>query len=203
VAYARPVETQHTFRVLLEAMARPGTAQDLPLTPGEPPVLALLSTLADHEVGFSLLSDAAEHRPSLPALAQRISDLTGCTQCAVGEADFVVSFGPLPAFAWPLLRRGVPAFPDRSATIIYVVPGVDLLLPDLPAVRLTLRGPGIETEQCLAVSGLAASEFAMLAEVNQDFPLGVDTILTDASGRLACIPRSSTIAISTVAGKDA
>ena len=72
-----------------------------------------------------------------------------------------------------------------------------------PPPELSLRGPGIETTQCLTVSGLAASEFATLAEINQDFPLGVDTILTDASGRLACIPRSSTITICTTAGKDA
>ena len=68
MAYAHPVETQQTFRMLLMAMARPGTVQALHVTPGEPPLLGLLSALADHEVGFTLVSDVAEHRPLLPDL---------------------------------------------------------------------------------------------------------------------------------------
>jgi alpha-D-ribose 1-methylphosphonate 5-triphosphate synthase subunit PhnH len=176
-------------------MARPGTVHALPLRAGETPDLAVLAALADHEVTFALLSDDVARRALFPGLARSVTVQSGAVQATVPEADFVVSFGPLPAFARPQLRRGVPAFPDRSATLIYVVQAVGLPGPESGAVEITLRGPGVETEQRLTVSGLPAAELAGLAEINADFPLGVDTIFVDGAGRLACIPRSSTITV--------
>lgn len=190
---SRMAGAQQTFRALLTAMARPGTVQTLPLLPGEQPEISLLFALADHEVTFALVGESAKRSHDMHALARQIGTLTGSTPSAVAEADFVVSYGPLPAGAWPKLRRGTPAFPDRSATIVYILPAIGLRLLDTPATALTLTGPGIETDQRLVVSGLNASEFTILAEANADFPLGVDAILTDPLGRMACIPRSSKI----------
>jgi alpha-D-ribose 1-methylphosphonate 5-triphosphate synthase subunit PhnH len=32
-----------------------------------------------------------------------------------------------------------------------------------------------------------------LATINAEFPLGIDLVLTDPAGRIACIPRSSRV----------
>ena len=196
-ASSRITAAQQTFRALLAAMSCPGTVQPLPILPGEAPESLLLFALADHEVAFTMAiaSESGNLSSDMQSAAHRLVALTGSTLASLPAADFVISFGRLPATAWSQLRRGTPAFPDRSATIIYIVPAVGNRLASSIATELVLTGPGIESDRHLVVSGLAASEFVALAELNAEFPLGVDVILADAQGRVACVPRSSKIAV--------
>ena len=57
----------------------------------------------------------------------------------------------------------------------------------------TVTGPGIKDKTRIKIEGLAAGELKELKHVNREFPLGVDSIYLDRSGRLTSIPRSTRI----------
>ncbi|MDQ6601250.1 MAG: phosphonate C-P lyase system protein PhnH [Chloroflexota bacterium] len=184
---------QHTFRTLLNGMARPGAVYQLALAPDTTPEFAVCMTLLDFEVTYVSTTDETRAARHMEALDQRIALEIGCQQSSFAEATFVVSYGALPAAAWPVLRRGTLAYPDRGATIIYVVDAIGAATRGDPSASLALSGPGIESERYLTVGGLAASEFQRFAATNRDYPMGIDAILLDPQGRVACLPRSCTI----------
>jgi alpha-D-ribose 1-methylphosphonate 5-triphosphate synthase subunit PhnH len=192
IAPPAPVlDAQRTFRTLLNAMAHPGTIDHLTPRTGETPEQSVCFALIDFEVSYIIANpgggDDAE------ALEQWLAQRTGSRHASVADAAFVIAYGPLPDAAWHAILRGTLAFPDTGATIIYVLPAVGEAAAGAPVTRLTLAGPGIATTQELVVSGLAPAEFAALTHANREYPMGVDVILLDAAGRIACIPRSSKI----------
>lgn len=184
------LDAQRTFRVLLNAMARPGTVHSLPLRDGVTPARAVCFTLMDFEVSYTVASPG---NADTEALAQWIALHTGCRRTEIADAAFVLADGPLPHAAWAAVRRGTLAFPDTGATVIYALPAVGHPCPGSDGVRLTLRGPGIETERELILAGLVPAEFAALAHANREYPLGVDAIFLDGAGRVACVPRASRV----------
>ncbi len=184
---------QRTFRTLLDAMARPGVVYQLALAPDTPPEFAVCMTLLDFEVTYVSTTDDMRATHCVEALDQRIALEIGCQRSSLAEAAFVVSYGALPAAAWPVLRRGTLAYPDRGATIIYVVDAIGAATRGDASASLALSGPGIEAERYLTVGGLAAAEFQRFAATNRDYPMGVDAILLDPLGQVACVPRSCTI----------
>ncbi len=186
---AATLDAQQTFRVLLNAMARPGTVHTLPVRAGTSPERAVCFALLDFEVSYAIANSGDGN--DTDALEQWIALHTGCRRAEVADATFVLAYGPLPDAAWAAIRRGTLAFPDTGATIIHVLPAVGEASPDSDGTRLTLRGPGIEDVQELIVAGLAPSAFASLAHANREYPLGVDVILLDRMGRVACLPRST------------
>jgi alpha-D-ribose 1-methylphosphonate 5-triphosphate synthase subunit PhnH len=177
--FDNPVDdAQQVFRATLEAFAHPGRLETLPVTSGQPeglsPTLsALLLTLADPDTPVWLPAD-------VPAAARAFLRFhCGCPLVdAVGEATFVC----VPAgHAMPALAdcaQGLPAYPDRSATLLVEVASLH------EGEALTLRGPGIDTTQTLRVSGLPADFRASWRANNAGFPLGVDLLL--ASGHEFC-----------------
>lgn len=174
-------------------MARPGEIYHLALMPDETPEFAVCMTLLDHEVTYAATTDGEQSDEAAAALEWRIALEIGCSQASLAEASFIVSYGALPASAWPVLRRGTLAYPDQGATIIYVVGAIGPTARDGEAISLALSGPGIETERYLTLSGLEASEFQHLSAANRDYPMGVDAIFLDPGGRVACLPRSCNI----------
>ena len=40
---------------------------------------------------------------------------------------------------------------------------------------------------------MGRNELASIQDANKDFPLGIDCIFLDRTGKIACIPRSTTI----------
>lgn len=177
--FDNPVDdAQAVFRATLEAFAHPGRLETLPVASGlpeglSPALTALLLTLADPDTPVWLPADT-------PAAARAFLRFhCGCPLVdSVGEATFVC----VPAgHAMPALAdcaQGLPAYPDRSATLIVEVAS----LHDGDA--LTLHGPGIETTQALRVRGLPADFRQSWRANNARFPLGVDLLL--ASGEHFC-----------------
>ena len=192
---------QQTFRVLLNAMSRPGMVHQLAVRDGEPTEVGVLFTLLDFEVRYAIAYPGTQRdmqrdtrsEGDIAALEQRIALLTGSQRVAIGDAAFVLSYGPLPHGAWGELRRGTLAYPDGGATVIFVVPQIGEASVSDERVEVVLTGPGVETEQRLVVAGLPTMEFQEFARVNADYPMGVDAMLIDPSGRVACIPRSSAV----------
>lgn len=178
---------QRTFRTLLTAMSRPGTVHTLMMRPGESAEEAIAFALVDHEVGFAVHGE--RHVPGAIPVARRITLRTGSLEAEISQAAFIFTYDALSDAEWVQVRRGTLAYPDGGATIVSILPDVGQ-----GPLTLTLTGPGIETEQRLALSGLPAAMLAARDEACRDYPMGVDMIFVDPTGRLACLPRSSHIA---------
>ncbi|WP_421710002.1 phosphonate C-P lyase system protein PhnH [Algihabitans sp.] len=184
--FADPVQhAQQSFRLILEAMSRPGSLTELtcPLEPPQPfgPATAAAAlTLFDSDTRVWL--DPAAHSEE-PAAFLRFH--CGCPLTDTpGEADFAV------CLAWPedfgRFAQGEPEYPDRSTTLIVQVDSLDR------EDGLVLSGPGIAERERLRISPLPPDFTARWSRNRAGFPLGVDLILT--ADRTFCgLPRSLTV----------
>lgn len=173
-----------TFRVLLKAMSRPGRIYPLPDFPaGMPAAAGLLGCLLDNETSLAVIGDS-ELESFLPGHL-------GCLSSEPEEADFVlVGRGAERGRRDLALRCGSLEYPDRGATIVYLV---DELAEG--GDTLSLAGPGIDGGISLNIGGLDNDDLRYLQQLNSSYPLGVDAIFLDRQGRIACVPRSSTIGV--------
>lgn len=182
-------DAQQHYRVLLDAMARPGKINILPgmpLTP--PPGLSGAAAL----VGFALLDGDVSFcvEGGDAAIARYLAVNTASRQEDLANADFVFAVGlALPAVV-ERMKKGSLSYPDEGATLVLDVDGLGV-----GQLSLTLTGPGVKGRKTISVSGLSLSLVEALQECNAEFPLGVDLVMTDASFRVACIPRSSRVQI--------
>jgi alpha-D-ribose 1-methylphosphonate 5-triphosphate synthase subunit PhnH len=170
--YDPVMDSQRTFRVILEAMARPGKVLSLPVLP-EAPAPLYTSTTAVCLTLFDLdtpvwLDEAAR----APQVAEHLRFHCGCPfveerNCAafglIAAGGYVP---PLDSFA-----LGDPLYPESSTTVIIQTASLD----NAGGVKLT--GPGIETEATVNATGLCGS-FWPAFRANRDlFPQGVDVLL--------------------------
>ena len=195
-------DTQVTFRVLLDAMARPGTVRQLPVAARDAPVnpwlAAVLVTLLDHEVSL-----AVEPFDGADALERFVRQRTSVPPATVDQADFVVASSTRLDPSLPLrLRQGTLAYPNDSATLLILVPALDQASrpadaagkPNVDGLLLELAGPGVPAGHRVRVAGLTPSLFEARDDV-AEYPCGIDIILVDPSGRVATLPRSTAIQV--------
>lgn len=171
---------QAQFRLLLEAMARPGSRYTFFEHPDESSVaLAVLATLLDAEV-------------SLADPQKRLTDkdwrMLQVRSAELEHADYILHTGMQPSTDL-VPKPGTLASPEKSATVILVVD--ELGQGDM---ALTLSGPGIKTQQQLIVSGLDAWWLSMRELWNSAFPLGVDFILVDEK-QVVALPRTTKVEV--------
>ncbi len=181
--------SQEVFRLLLDAMARPGSRMIVPGGGIDPPpgvplaAAAVLLTLLDHETPYWVCADLATS-----VLRGWVAFHAGAPWAgSAGDARFALIRGdrdqpPLAAFA-----AGEDRYPDRSATVLVACES----LSDGP--RVALSGPGIAGERAVAPAGLRTGFWDEALHNHQRFPLGVDLILC-AGDELLCLPRSTKIA---------
>ena len=176
-------QTQRTFRVLMDAMARPGTIRmlqsaDAP-SPLMPATAAVIASIADYETPLWLdagFSDA-------PAVTEWIRLATGARIVQdPREATFALisTTHALPDFG--IFAQGSEEYPDCSTTLIVQVArfGGELM---------SLTGPGIRDTGSLAVESLPEDFNARWANNRALFPRGVDVILV-AGTDIAALPRT-------------
>lgn len=185
------IRDQRNFRVLLQAMSRPGRLFRLealePLGP-HAAILAVAGCLLDHEVGFSTVG-----RDSNGSLAEAVAAATGARRAGLPEADIVFVTGTDGQGAAGAARRGSIDYPDAGATLIYSL--------DAPAARdpghfrIRLSGPGIAEADGIApaMREIPAAELQALQTANADYPLGVDALFVRPNGELMALPRSTRI----------
>ena len=180
--FGQPVfEAQAVFRLLMDAMARPGKRCRIEadvLAPGlaGPAQAALALTLCDADTPVWLAG-------APPALGAWLAFHTGASLAAMpGDAAFafIGSGGIVPED----LSLGTQDYPDRSATLVIEV----RCLSD--GQRFRLAGPGIDGTCEIAVDGLSADFVAFRAANRALFPRGVDVVLT-AGRDLIALPRST------------
>ncbi len=178
----RIIRDHLTFRVILQGMSHPGKVYPLPDFNGDEPVaVELLRCLMDNEASFAVIGDTG--------LARALALHTGSRPVSPEYADFIiVCRGTSSNLAG--CKRGSLEYPDTGATILYLVHELRE-----GNGEIILSGPGVDGTVSLQIAGLPLSELQRLREVNSEFPLGVDAVFLDQSGRIACIPRSSHIGV--------
>lgn len=186
---ADPVfDAQSVFRLVMDALARPGTIQSIDALTEPPPPLtasvgAIALTLFDHDTPIWLDPQLARQEPVAGWLAFH----TGAplvTQPIDAHFAVVANTGMLPSLE--AFSQGTQEYPDRSTTLILQI---ERLLGGEP---LLLTGPGIADQASIAPVGLPP-RFPEQWEANGNrFPRGVDLILAGREGILG-LPRTTHI----------
>lgn len=189
--------SQKVFRVVLEAMSRPGSVFALPevaLDGVIPPsglrrmsagTAAILLTLLDAETSVRLSGSMAN--------ADAVSYLrfhTGVRSAWMDEfAAFTVAHGDdVSGAVWQRLDLGSDEVPQRGATLVVQVDRLD------DGLALALQGPGVQSVNRLRVRGLSAGFWQWRIELQRLMPRGVDLILVGGD-QVAAIPRSTRIVL--------
>lgn len=181
-------ESARCFRVLLNAMSRPGLVQsvaaDLPCAGRLNPVSVMTAlTLCDHESPVWLEEAAGEEAADYIRFHCGAPITADTSAAAFGFFVACPDRHVLNGFA-----IGSPDYPDASATLVIQV---EDLSNDPDGV--TLAGPGIETVHHLVVSGLPDGFWTWLNTSDRTFPLGIDIILTGPDC-LVALPRTVRVA---------
>ena len=189
IQYDEIFDAQAHYRLLLDSMARPGKINVMPS-------LELTTPQGIHAagalVGFALLnSDVSFYvdGPSAEDVSLYLLVNTSAKPAEAEAADYVYLNGTAAAEILYRLKTGTLPYPESSATVIVAVEE----LGGETGLALTLSGPGVDGERRLSVAGLDTALLEALVTINVEFPLGIDLVLTDPTGRIACIPRSSRV----------
>jgi alpha-D-ribose 1-methylphosphonate 5-triphosphate synthase subunit PhnH len=179
-----PIEAAHSFRAIMQAMARPGVPVPLKVSIEPPPPLgktaaAVALTLCDFQTPIWL-------SPMMKTddVARYLRFHTGAPLVdALEAAQFaLLSEGEdIPALS--LFAGGTHEYPDRSATLVIEAPGFNTR-------DVVLAGPGVKGTAHFGVDGLPQAFWAAMAENHARFPVGVDVMFT-ARGAIAAVPRST------------
>lgn len=178
-------DSARCFRLLLDAMARPGkiVAFSPQLTPPpqlDPGTAALILTLLDFTTPV-FLDDTLK----VPAVESYIAFHTGAPITPKpGESSFAFIGNAAALTALSTFAQGTHEYPDRSTTVILQVEE----LGNTGGVELS--GPGIRGSRHLSASPVSRNFWRLMQENNRSFPRGVDVVFV-APGKLAACPRST------------
>jgi alpha-D-ribose 1-methylphosphonate 5-triphosphate synthase subunit PhnH len=179
---------QSTFRVVMDAMARPGAIRRLGGIPAPAPLsasaAAIALTLLDYETPFWLDAPLADTGD----VARFISFHTGARVTAdPAAAAFAFVAAPVAAPPFASFAQGSAEYPDRSTTLVLQVTRLG------EGDGMVLRGPGIAGTRRLAASPLPANFLDQLANNRAQFPRGIDILLA-APDAVTGLPRSLHVA---------
>jgi len=178
-------ESQAVFRKVMDAVARPGTIQDLTFAPDTPQGLdraagAVALTLFDFETPTwldpALRGGAAEGWMRFHCGCPLTDDPL--------KAAFALITDAMAAPALAAFNQGDAKYPDRSTTLVIQLPALE------GGPRVTLTGPGIKGKASLALAGLPDGFWDQVATNQAKFQFGVDLIFV-AGDRLTALPRST------------
>ncbi len=180
------LSAQSTFRSVMDAMARPGSVQEVVANVGTPtPVMrgtgAIALTLFDHDTPIWLdakMSESAEVAKWLKfhSGAPVVEDSSVCSYALIGNG------GTLPDLS--RFSFGTNEYPDRSTTLILQVDSLK------HGRAFELRGPGIDGSATLCAMIEPNDLFERLAINEALFPRGLDVVLVSGESIVA-IPRTT------------
>jgi alpha-D-ribose 1-methylphosphonate 5-triphosphate synthase subunit PhnH len=180
------LSAQSTFRSVMDAMARPGSVQQIRRAAGVPAAMmrgtaAIALTLFDHDTpvwldpSMSATSDVTKWL-KFHTGAPVIADPSICSFALIGDTRSLPS---LDRFAF-----GSNEYPDRSTTLVLQVES----LTQGPSIEL--RGPGIDGVAVLRAAIQPEDLFQRL-KINQTlFPRGIDVVLVH-DDTIVAIPRTT------------
>jgi len=183
------LSAQSTFRSVMDAMARPGSVQQVVATAGTPGSImrgtaAIALTLFDHDTPIWLDAKMYETNEVAKWLkfhsgAPVVEDASICAFALIGNGN-----------ALPDLSRfsfGTNEYPDRSTTLILQVDSLK------HGSAFELRGPGIDGTATLRAMVEPKDLFERLAVNETLFPRGIDVVLVHDDAIVA-IPRTTRVA---------
>ena len=181
------LDSARAFRLMLDAMARPGRIVSMPAVIEAPPPLlptaaTICLTLCDYDTPLWLdetyRTEAVLNYVRFHSGAPLVEDMSA--------ASFLLCSPASANHALAAANCGTAEYPDTSATLI-------IQLPTFPSDEyLTLRGPGIDGTQAFSTCGLAPHFWDRMADNHAGFPLGSDVYFA-TSGEIAALPRSTQI----------
>ena len=180
------LSAQSTFRVVMDAMARPGCAQRIAALSGAPSPMArgtaaIALTLFDHDTPVWLDAQMCQ----TPEVTKWLKFHTGapvvmepsvCSFALIGDPQ---NLPALDRFAF-----GSNEYPDRSTTLILQVESLTR------GASFELRGPGIDGAARLQATIRPDDLFERLAVNAALFPRGIDVVLV-ADDAMVAIPRTT------------
>jgi alpha-D-ribose 1-methylphosphonate 5-triphosphate synthase subunit PhnH len=183
------LSAQSTFRSVMDAMARPGSVQQIGVATGAPSPLmrgaaAIALTLFDHDTPVWLDAAMSETSDVTKWLkfhtgAPVIADSSICSFALIGDPEVLPA---LDRFAF-----GSNEYPDRSTTLILQVESLT------EGSHFELRGPGIDGTAVLQATLEPADLFERLGINAALFPRGIDIVLV-AGDAIVAIPRTTRLA---------
>ena len=178
------VESQQTFRSVLDALARPGKVRKI--GPAMPQVelggamARLLLSLCDDETPVRWQQDE-------PALPQWLRFHTGAPIAEVSAAaGFAVVTDLAQAVVLADFAQGSAAAPEFSSTVLIEVPHLET------GPLMAWTGPGIQETQLVGLQGLPVDFWSQWQAHHAGFPQGVDIIFTCGENALG-LPRSTRV----------
>lgn len=179
-------ESAENFRVILDAMAKPG--QPFALTPNDSapsPMSAIMATIANTLCDFqsplwltpALNTEAVTKHLKFHTGAPLVKEPAAASFAFMNAIDGLL---PLTAFA-----QGTHEYPDRSATLVIQVEGFG-------HGDVELSGPGLKAPIQFGVKPLPRSFWIEMIGNHSQYPLGVDIIFVGPH-EIACCPRSTRI----------
>ncbi|GMA60425.1 phosphonate C-P lyase system protein PhnH [Alicyclobacillus fastidiosus] len=203
-------DTQHVYRQLVDAIARPGRICSIETVCGRLSELgernaglaACALALLDQEVCFSVVANES----SASILREFLRWETFSLSAKTSEADYVFfECGQISAVnvreLMGALKRGTLLDPQKSATAFLTV---DVLAETLEKVDeaaslcMRLRGPGIDGTRHIAVIGMDSEWMFAREMVNAEYPLGIDMFLVSEAGQIIGLPRTTIVEIESV-----
>ncbi|MFU0789616.1 phosphonate C-P lyase system protein PhnH [Virgibacillus proomii] len=188
-------DLQQVYRKILNSISRPGVIANLHdqasgidyQLPCYDATLLTTMMLFDGEVTFHVIS---EHKRSIQ---EKISAYTLATYAPLHEADYIIVLEDAKESsiiqALDQCKKGNLINPQDSSTLIF-----ESKTALSNEVQLLLTGPGISYQNHLQTS-FTKSVWLARNECIKEYPLGVDVVLTDAKLQVACIPRTTKVAL--------
>jgi len=188
ITYDVVFDAQQHYRLILDSMARPGKINVIPpVEIDEPMDINNASAL----IAFALLNtDASFYAAEGDEVSNFISLNTSAVNADLEDADLVFISGLHEEEFVQQLKAGTLSYPENSATIIADVNRISKVKINA-SLELTLKGPGVKDAEAIYIAGLNAAILDELKTQNEEFPLGIDLILTDRDNNMICIPRSN------------
>ena len=189
LTYDLVFDAQTHFRLLMDSMARPGKLNVLNGVVIDPP--ASLNP-ASALIGLALLNADVTYYAAENAdvITDYFVTNTASQPAPADVADFVF----LPGNHEPEIvieaKIGTLSYPETNAFIVIDVATISAE-PITDSVPITLAGPGVNGETTVFMRGLNPDLLRTIRQKNAEYPLGLDTILTDRDGQICCIPRSN------------
>ncbi|AYG57604.1 phosphonate C-P lyase system protein PhnH [Rhizobium jaguaris] len=188
--FADPVfDAQSVFKMMMDAMARPGTIQTVnsdiaPPAPLDIAAGAIGLTLCDHDTPVWL--SAGLGRSTMP---EWLSFHTGAAVTSEKiEARFAFIEAGIALASLNQFAVGTQEYPDRSTTLVLEIAALE------GGKELALSGPGIADIRMIAPIGLPDTFLRIWNDNRALFPRGVDLILT-AGRQFLCLPRTTKIIV--------
>ena len=185
--FADPVhQTQAAFRVVMDAMARPGRIAAIPASPTPPEgvndaAAAILLTLLDMDTPL-WIDPELRGGPAETFLRFHCGcPMTADPQQAAFALASVASGVRISDF-----NAGTEKDPERSTTLILMCPALTGGPP------LTIEGPGVRGRRGMAPVGLDGEFLQNWRDNQRAFQCGVDVLLT-SGGDVIGLPRSACI----------